>query len=64
MKHNGWFVNPYNAWQAVNLKQAVGLQLAGNSIIIFTHTEQITWHFPKDIMAQDTYESMVRVAQE
>ena len=64
MRNNGWFVNPYNSYQCINLKQIVGMQFDGHAIIFFTHTEQVQWNFGLVDEAKKVYESLVRVAQE
>ena len=61
MKYNGWFVNPHNSNQAVNLTVTTAIELS-NTRIVINHVK--IWQFQTKVEAARVFEAMIRSAQE
>ena len=55
-----WFVNPHNAFQAVDLTKITSIEVRSNSIIL----DRVIWHFRSVSKAESVCEQIIKLVQQ
>ena len=56
-----WFVNPYNAFQAIDLLKVTSIEVKSNSI---RFDDKAEWHFRSQDKSKEVFESIIKLAQQ